>query len=123
MSLRLAVNAGFGFTLEGDQLNLSLGTGRQDGVKYKAGLYGIRVTEVSESYTSQTCHACGEVKKSGRKHRGLYACACGRHVHADANGAANIFQNAFQVSPLMERSSGRVARPLVLPIRLGWHTS
>ncbi len=91
-------------------------------VTYKAGLHGIRVTEVSESYTSQTCHACGEVKKSGRKHRGLYACACGWQVQADANGAANIFQNAFKVSPLMERSSGRVARPVVLPIRLGWHT-
>jgi len=91
-------------------------------IPYKAGLHGIRVTEVSESYTSQTCHACGEVKKSNRKHRGLYACACGWHVQADANGAANIFQNAFKVSPLMERSSGRVARPVVLPIRLGWHT-
>ena len=91
-------------------------------ITYKASLYGIRVLEVSESYTSQTCHACGEVKKSNRKHRGLYACACGWHVHADANGAANIFQNAFKVSPLIERSSGRVVRPVVLPIRLGWHT-
>ena len=93
-----------------------------DMITYKASLHGIRVIEVSESYTSQACHACGEVKKSNRKHRGLYACACGWRVHADANGAANIFRNAFKVSPLIERSSGRVARPVVLPIRLGWHT-
>ena len=91
-------------------------------VTYKAGLHGIRVIEVSESYTSQTCHACGQVRKSNRKHRGLYACDCGWRVQADVNAAANIFQKAFKVSPLIERSSGRVARPVVLPIRLGWHT-
>ena len=93
-----------------------------DMITYKASLYHIRVVEVSEAYTSQACHACGEVKKSNRKHRGLYVCACGWHVHADVNGVANIFRNAFKVSPLIERSSGRVARPVVLPIRLGWHT-
>jgi putative transposase len=91
-------------------------------ITYKASLYGIRVIAVSETYTSQACHACGEVRKSNRKHRGLYACACGWRVHADANGVANIFRNAFKVSPLIKRSSGRVARPVVLPIRLGWHT-
>ena len=93
-----------------------------DMITYKAHLYGIQVVEVSEAYTSRACHACGEVRKSNRKHRGLYVCACGWHVHADVNGAANIFQNAYKVSPLIERSSGRVARPVVLPIRLGWHT-
>lgn len=89
---------------------------------YKASLYGMRVITVSEAYTSQTCHYCGEVKKSNRKHRGLYSCICGWHVHADVNGVANIFQNAFKVSPLIERSSGCVAQPVVVPIRLGWHT-
>lgn len=89
---------------------------------YKASLYGMRVMTVSEAYTSQTCHYCGEVKKSNRKHRGLYSCICGWHVHADVNGVANIFQNAFKVSPLIERSSGCVAQPVVVPIRLGWHT-
>ena len=93
-----------------------------DMITYKAGLYGIQVMEVGEAYTSQACHSCGEVRKSNRRHRGLYACACGWRVHADVNGVANIFQNAYKVSPLIERSSGRVARPVVLPIRLGWHT-
>lgn len=93
-----------------------------DMITYKASLYGMQVIEVSEAYTSQTCHECGEVKKTNRKHRGLYACGCGWRIHADVNGVANIFQNAFKVSPLTERSSGCVAQPVVLPVRLGWHT-
>ena len=46
----------------------------------KAGLYGIQVVEVSEAYTSRACHACGEARKSNRKHRGLYVCTCGWHA-------------------------------------------
>ena len=90
-------------------------------ITYKASLYGIQVIEVSEAYSSQTCHACGEVKKSNRVYRGLYHCGCGWRTHADANAVANIFFNTFKVSPLI-RSSGCVAHPVVLPIRLGWHT-
>jgi IS605 OrfB family transposase len=29
-------------------------------IEYKAGLYGIEVVKVSEAYSSQTCHGCGE---------------------------------------------------------------
>lgn len=48
---------------------------------YKASLYGMQVTEVSEAYTSQTCHACAEVKRSNRICRGVYSCGCGWHTH------------------------------------------
>ncbi|MCL5046500.1 MAG: transposase [Actinobacteria bacterium] len=90
-------------------------------ITYKASLYRMRVIEVSEAYTSQTCHACGEVKRSNRVYRGLYSCGCGWQAQADANAVANIFFKTFKVSPLT-RSSGAVAAPVVVPIRLGWHT-
>ncbi len=88
-------------------------------IKYKAALFGIKVEEVSEAYSSKTCHACKVVKASNRKRRGFYGCQCGFAVQADINGAANIFESHFKVSPL--RSSGAVAAPVVLPIRLGRH--
>lgn len=92
-------------------------------IEYKASLYGIEVIKVSETYSSQTCHRCGVVQKSNRVSRGVYRCSCGWRVHADVNGAANVFLEVFQVSPVAERrSSGAVAAPVVVPIRLGWHT-
>lgn len=89
-------------------------------LRYKGALMGIAVREVKEWKTSITCHACGKASPSNRRHRGLYACSCGWKVQADANGALNIYERAFQVSP-MKGSSGRVARPVVRSFRLGWH--
>ena len=92
-----------------------------DQIKYKAALQGIKVVEVSEAYTSQTCHQCGQVAKSNRKQRGYYACSCGWSAQADVNSAANIFERCTHVSPL-KRSSGAVAAPVVAPLRNSWHT-
>lgn len=62
----------------------------------KCELYGIEYKEVSESYTSQTCCRCGQVRKSNRKHRGLYVCKqCKNVVNADSNGAINIVKKVF----------------------------
>lgn len=92
-------------------------------IEYKAWLCGIEVIKVSESYSSQTCHGCGEIRKSNRVFRGLYRCNCGWRTQADVNGAANLFLAAYKVSPVAERrSSGDVATPVVVPIRLDWHT-
>lgn len=91
-------------------------------IEYKASLYGIEVIKVRETLSSQTCHRCGVVRKSNRVCRGGYRCACGWRMHADVNGAANLFREAFKVSPVaVRRSSGDVATPVVVPIRLGWH--
>ncbi|WP_428837352.1 hypothetical protein [Thermacetogenium phaeum] len=60
------------------------------------------------------------MKTSNRKRRGLYTCSCGWKAQADVNGALNIFERAFQVSPV-KGSSGRVARPAAVSYRLGWH--
>ena len=57
-------------------------------IKYKAEAVGIPVIEVDESYTSKTCHICGEIGK--RKTQGLFKCkSCGEY-NADINGAINI---------------------------------
>ncbi|RDV81184.1 RNA-guided endonuclease InsQ/TnpB family protein [Ammonifex thiophilus] len=90
-------------------------------LKYKGALAGIVVRDdVDEKNTSARCHACGRVLPSNRKHRGLYVCSCGWRAQADVNGSLNIFERAYQVSPV-KGSSGRVARPVVLSLRLGWH--
>ena len=91
-------------------------------LRYKGELVGIRVrADVDERNTSRTCHACEKVIPSNRKGRGLYSCGCGWTAQADVNGALNIYRRAYQISPIQGRS-GRVARPVVLSFRLGWHT-
>jgi IS605 OrfB family transposase len=92
-----------------------------DMIRYKAALAGIAVRgDVDERGTSNTCHACGTARESSRVHRGLYLCPCGWTAQADINGALNIYERAFQVSPV-KGSSGRVARPVVLSFQPGWH--
>ncbi len=92
-----------------------------DMIEYKARLHGIQVVKISEAYSSQTCHACGKIARSNRKTRGSYSCPCGWHAHADINSSANLFQSAFNVSPL-KRSSGDVASPAVLSLITRRHT-
>ena len=77
--------------------------------------------DVDERGTSRTCHACGMARESSRVYRGLYHCPWGWTAQADVNGALNIYEWAFQVSPV-KGSSGRVARPVVLSFQAGWHT-
>ncbi|MEW6046843.1 MAG: transposase [Bacillota bacterium] len=91
-------------------------------IRYKAALAGIAVRDdVDERGTSCTCHACGTAREASRIHRGLYRCPCGWTAQADVNGALNIYERAFQVSPV-KGSSGRVARPVVVSFQAGWHT-
>ena len=67
-------------------------------IKYKAEWLGIRVLEVSEAYTSQTCHRCGKRSKSARKTQGLYVCdGCRLDTNADYNGSMNIMQRALGI--------------------------
>ncbi|WP_200901042.1 RNA-guided endonuclease InsQ/TnpB family protein [Thermincola ferriacetica] len=92
-----------------------------DMVVYKAALVGIAVRKHDENGTSITCHACGVEKPSNRKSRGLYLCRCGWTAHADINAALNIYERAYNVSPV-KGSSGLVARPVVLSFRMDRHT-
>ncbi len=54
---------------------------------YKLAAAGIDLTEIDESYTTQTCPVCNRKKKvSGR----TYRCYCGYVEHRDIHGAKNI---------------------------------
>jgi putative transposase len=91
-------------------------------LRYKAELAGILVRDdVDERGTSRTCHLCRKAREANRIHRGWYRCPCGWTAQADVNGALNIYERAFKVSPI-KGSSGRVARPVVVSFQPGWHT-
>jgi len=67
-------------------------------IKYKAEWIGLDVMEISEAYTSQTCHNCYNRSKNARVTQGLYRCNnCNREMNADENGARNILQRALGV--------------------------
>jgi putative transposase len=58
-------------------------------IRYKAALAGIKVIELSEAWTSQTCSKCRE--KGHRKTQGLFVCDhCCSEDNADRNAAFNI---------------------------------
>ncbi|MEK6935982.1 MAG: transposase [Nanoarchaeota archaeon] len=87
-------------------------------IEYKATLSGIRVVRVSEEYTSQTCSCCNAIRKSNRKHRGLYVCKfCGRIINADINGAVNILKKYLQMFSNEQRSIGDVELPIMYQIK------
>ncbi len=96
---------------------------------YKAKAEGIAVVVVSERDTSKTCSCCGQKRDANRVERGLYVCrGCTAVMNADSNGAENIrrrLDHAEKVtlSPRSseDRSSGRVARPVVNLFRRGEH--
>jgi IS605 OrfB family transposase len=67
-------------------------------IKYKAEWAGVRVMDISEAHTSQTCHNCFNRSRTARKTQGLYRCTnCGREFNADENGSRNILQRALGV--------------------------
>jgi putative transposase len=84
-------------------------------IRYKAALAGIKVIEVSEAWTSQTCTRCG--KKGERKTQGLFKCKhCNIEENADRNAAFNIAKRGLgQCSELgvtvnMPRTPARIDR-------------
>jgi IS605 OrfB family transposase len=56
-------------------------------IVYKAEAAGVTVVFVNPAYSSQTCHACGQLA-SRRKH--TLRCTCGNRAHADVNAALNL---------------------------------
>jgi IS605 OrfB family transposase len=92
-------------------------------IRYKGEWAGIEVKDrIDERNTSGTCHRCGQILAFNRKHRGFYSCSCGWKVQADVNGALNIFERVFQVSPV-RRSSGVAGwhGPWPMSYLPGWH--
>ncbi len=88
---------------------------------YKAKAKGIAVVAVSERDTSKTCSCCEQKRDANRVERGLYVCrGCEAVMNADSNGAENIRRRLDQAEEVTlnlrssgDRSSGRVARPVV----------
>ena len=61
-----------------------------DKLKSKCEEQGVLVTQISATYTSQRCSACGWVRKSNRKGK-LFRCgSCSFEHDADLNAAKNI---------------------------------
>jgi IS605 OrfB family transposase len=78
---------------------------------YKANWEGIRVIEVPEAYTSQTCHRYG---MRGQRVAGTFKCSnCGLFMDADVNGAWNIAKRAHG---LLSHETGSL---LTVPTTLG----
>lgn len=72
---------------------------------YKAERLGMATVLQEESYTSQTCPACGRRHKpNGREYR----CACGFRYHRDGVGSWNIREKYLGCGPVV----GRMARPI-----------
>ncbi|WP_027410565.1 RNA-guided endonuclease InsQ/TnpB family protein [Anoxybacteroides tepidamans] len=59
---------------------------------YKLAQQGIRLKEIDESYTSQTCPVCGKRRKTSQR---IFACSCGYQEHRDIHGARNILSKAL----------------------------
>jgi putative transposase len=96
---------------------------------YKAKAEAIAVVAVSERDTSKTCSCCGQKRDGNRVERGLYVCrGCDAVMNADSNGAENIRCRLDQAKKVTlsprsseDRSSGRVARPVVNLFGRGEH--
>jgi len=72
---------------------------------YKCECLGMSVVLQEESYTTQTCPACGNRKKPmGRE----YVCGCGFRYHRDGLGAYNIRSKYLGCVPVV----GPMARPI-----------
>jgi len=78
-------------------------------IRYKAEWIGIKVIEVSEAYTSQTCHNCHVRDKTARKTQGLFICKnCRLDTNADYNGSMNIMQRALGI---LSKAGGTLTIP------------
>jgi putative transposase len=56
-------------------------------LKYKLEAQGISLSEIDESFSSQTCPVCSRKKKTSTRN---YRCKCGYKAHRDIHGARNI---------------------------------
>ncbi|MBC5792432.1 MAG: IS200/IS605 family element transposase accessory protein TnpB [Nanohaloarchaea archaeon] len=80
-------------------------------IRYKADWEGIRVVEVDEAYTSQTCSRCGE---KGERNKGNFQCPeCDYETDADKNASHNIGERGIGKLNASSDSEGCVTQPLV----------
>ena len=86
-------------------------------VTYKAKALGIKVVQIDEAHTSQTCPSCGNRKKPTNRN---YICtSCGFTSHRDGVGAINIrrkYRGLLGQHVGAEKVSDRMAPPVYLRI-------
>ncbi len=68
---------------------------------YKAERLGMKVALVDEAYTTRTCPACGNVKKSKVKSRNYKCKPCGKKFHRDQVGGMNIRARYLACGPVV----------------------
>lgn len=77
---------------------------------YKCEAEGIKVHEINEAYTSQTCPVCTRRKKvSGR----VYSCSCGYKCHRDLHGSSNILSKYLhngEIKPVVKEIQSKYLR-------------
>ncbi len=81
-------------------------------ITYKAKVLGIKVVQIDEAYTSQTCPSCGNRKKPNNR---AYICKCSFQYHRDGVGAINIlrkYQGGLSDPVVAAMGSARMAPPL-----------
>lgn len=81
-------------------------------ITYKAKVLGIKVVQIDESYTSQTCPNCGNRKKPNNRN---YRCKCGFTYHRDGVGSINIlrkYQGCLGDPVVAAMGLSRMAPPL-----------
>ena len=81
-------------------------------IAYKSKVLGIKVVQIDEAYTSQTCPECGNRKKPNNRE---YTCKCGFEYHRDGGGAINIlrkYQGCLGDPVVAAMGSPRMAPPL-----------
>ena len=91
-------------------------------IKYKSAMAGIKVIEVSEAWTSQTCNRCQE--RSKRKTQELFKCdTCVREDNADRNPALNIAKRGLGYISKLGVSVNMPRTPTFFKMREATHFS
>ena len=90
-------------------------------IKYKSALAGIKVIEVPEAWTSQTCNRC---QQSGKKTQGLFKCdTCIREDNADRIAAFNMAKRGLGYISKLGVSVNMPRTPTFFKMREATHFS
>lgn len=77
-----------------------------ESLEQAAELFGVQVTKVNPTYTSQRCSCCGWTRKKNRKGRQFKCSNCGLTMDADYNASINI---SLDLKPIGKKE--RLKRP------------
>jgi len=73
----------------------------------------IKITYINPAYTSQECSSCGYIDKNNRRGEEFHCKLCSRKLHADVNGARDIFKRSSLKEVSIYRSRKQVLHILI----------